>query len=99
MGLWAPEVLIELVVQRPAPALGVERLNWDQQFGEEAFQNSLQNRPGVAQARKGVRSDEYSREIGGILDQRRALLVAPHEGDELMPDKAKGLYRYAAFRA
>ena len=58
MALRAPEVLIEVVVQRPVPAFGVERLNRDQQFGEEAFQDWLQNRPGVAQARKGLRSDE-----------------------------------------
>jgi hypothetical protein len=34
----------EVVVKRPVPALGVERLNRDQQFGEEAFQDSLQSR-------------------------------------------------------
>jgi hypothetical protein len=83
---------------RPEAALGVEWLDRDQQLGEETFQDLQQNRPRVGQARKCIR-EEYLREVGGILDQRRALLVAPHEGDELMPDKAKGLYRYAAFRA
>ena len=46
--------------------------------------------PGFAQPGK-LLGQEQPREVGGILLEREALLVAPHAAQELVADQAEGL--------
>src|SRR5262249_46182532 len=92
------KILIEVVVDRPRVARAVEGHNRNEQLGEKAFDDPPKHRRRVVEPIE-FQLQESPRNVGGILLERDAALVAPSEPDELMPHEAEWLDGDPAFGA
>src|SRR5215813_11929064 len=88
--LGTPQVLIEVVVHGPGAVFLVRRHYGDEKLREEVLEDSPQERSRILQAREPLRHEEAC-QVGRILVEREALLVAPDEAEILVPHQAEGL--------
>jgi hypothetical protein len=75
-----PQVLVEVVVNRPRVVLGLRRLHGHQQLGEESLEDAPEHRARILQAREAGLGQE-ERDVGRILIDPQAFLVAPVAAD------------------
>ena len=94
--LRAPEELVEVVVDGPCAVHAVGRLDRHEQLRKEPLQDPQEKRAGIAEPGELLRQQRPC-QVGRILLQRQALLVAPGEADGLMADQPEGLDGHAAF--
>src|SRR5262249_16804487 len=93
-----PQVLVEVVVDRPRVVLGLRGLHRHQELGEEPLEDAPEDRAGIYQERKSG-FGERARDVAGVLIELEALLVAPVAADELMADEPERPDGHPALRA
>src|SRR5262249_40550286 len=92
VALGTPDELVEVVIDVPRVALGVEGRAGRERGGKAAREDRAQKRPGISEP-GDLLGEERVEEVAWILNQRRALLVAPRDPARLMAQEPEGFDR------